>query len=122
MLARRTGTILAVAGAVVVAAPAPARERPATAVGVGAREFRFAVYRASVPKGTVRFNVTNRGEDGHDLVVLDRRGRELARSPEVRPGRQASVQVRLAPGSYRLRCDLADHAARGMQATIRVTR
>lgn len=118
----------ALAAALIVAAGASApvagarRARAATAVGIGAREFRFAIYRASVPAGGVRFNVTNYGQDGHDLVVLDRRGRALASSGEVRSGAQASVAVRLAPGTYRLRCDLADHARRGMHTTIRVTR
>jgi plastocyanin len=111
---------LALAG--VAAARRPARMARASAVGIGAREFRFAIYRASVPAGRVSFNVTNYGEDGHDLVVLDRRGRTLARSGEVRSGAQASVAVGLAPGTYRLRCDLADHARRGMHTTIRVTR
>ena len=115
--------LLAALGAVLVAAAgAAARSRTPTAVGVGAREFRFAVYRASVPPGTIRFNLTNRGEDGHDLVVLGRGGRQLARTGEVRPGAQATLSVRLAPGAYRLRCDVADHARRGMRATIRVVR
>ena len=96
------------------------RAAPTTAVGVGAREYRFALYRASVPPGMVHFNLANRGEDGHDLVVLDRSGRQLARLGEVRPGHEASLSVRLAPGTYKLRCDLSDHAHRGMHTTIRV--
>jgi plastocyanin len=98
------------------AGPAP------TAVGIGEREFRIAVYRASVPAGPVRFNVTNYGEDRHDLVVLDREDRVLARSAEVSAGGRTSVRVRLSAGTYRLRCDVADHAARGMRATLRVRR
>jgi plastocyanin len=112
----------ALAAAGVATAAPHAHAARSTAVGIGAREYRFAVYRASVPAGSVRFNVTNYGEDGHDLVVLDRRGQALASSGEVRSGAQASVAVRLAPGTYRLRCDLADHARRGMHTTIRVTR
>lgn len=131
MVAWRTGSVLAgavlatalaVAVLVLAATAADARHRPATAVGVGAREYRFAAYRASVPRGVVRFNVANYGEDGHDLVVQTRDGRDLARSGEVRAGQRATVSVRLAPGSYRLVCDIADHAARGMRTSIRVTR
>lgn len=103
-------------------ATADAGGRPATAVGVSAREYRFGVYRASVPRGVVRFNLANYGEDGHDLVVLDRAGRELARSQEVRAGQRTSLSVRLSPGTYRLRCDVADHARRGMRASLQVTR
>ena len=113
------GTVLAGAFA---AAAVDARPAPATAVGVGAREYRLAVYRTSVPRGPVRFNLANYGEDGHDLVVRDAAGRELARTGEVRAGRRATLRLRLAPGSYRLICDVADHEARGMRATFRVTR
>lgn len=57
--------------AVLTASPADARRHglPTTSVGVGAREYRLAAYRTSVPRGTVRFNLANYGEDGHDLVV-----------------------------------------------------
>ena len=95
---------------------------PPPPVGVGAREYRLAAYRTSVPRGLVRFNLANYGEDGHDLVVRDAAGRELARSGEVRAGKRATLQLRLAPGTYRLVCDLADHEARGMRTTLRVTR
>ena len=107
-----------------LASNADARRRPAaTAVGVGAREYRLAAYRASVPRGIVRFNLANYGEDGHDLVVQTRDGRELgAHRRGAGPAGARPLQLRLAPGSYRLVCDLADHEARGMRATLRVTR
>jgi hypothetical protein len=120
--ARRLLALAALAAALPAAVAEAARKPPATAVGVGASEFRFSVYRASVPRGPVRFNLTNRGEDAHDLVVLDRAGNQLARSGEVRSGERTTLSIRLKPGTYRLRCDLADHAKRGMRTTIRVTR
>jgi hypothetical protein len=95
---------------------------PSTAVGVGAREFRLSLYRASVPRGVVRFNLTNFGEDRHDLAVLGRDGRLVARSREVAAGGRTTLRVRLAAGRYRLVCDLADHERRGMRTSIRVTR
>jgi plastocyanin len=101
---------------------AAARPQPTTAVGVSAREFHFGLYRTSVPRGTVRFNLTNFGEDRHDLVVLTRDGRELGRSAEVRAGERTTLRLRLAPGTYKLRCDVADHARRGMRTSIQVTR
>ena len=126
---RRTllaGGVLAVLllAAVLDAGRADARRRalPTTSVGVGAREYRLAAYRTSVPRGTVRFNLANYGEDGHDLVVRTSSGRDLARTGEVRAGKRATLALRLAPGSYRLICDLADHEARGMRTTFRVTR
>jgi plastocyanin len=130
MVVRRTGLVLA--GAVLVTALVAAalladvagarRSAPATSVGVGAREFRLAAYRSSVPHGVVRLNLANYGEDGHDLVVETSGGRRLGRTGEIKSGRNATLQLRLAPGTYRLVCDIADHEARGMHTTLRVTR
>lgn len=119
---RRTLLAVALLGALLAAQAADARRQPATAVGVSAREYRFGVYRTSVPSGPVRFNLANYGEDAHDLAILDRSGRRLAASQEVRAGQRTTVTVRLSPGTYRLRCDVSDHARRGMRASLRVTR
>ena len=56
-----------------------------TAVGVGLHEFRVAPYRDRVLPGTVKFNVTNRGEDPHDFVVRTPRARWSPRTGELRP-------------------------------------
>jgi plastocyanin len=112
------------APALIAAAAAPAAKRSppvSTAVGVAEREFRLTPYRSRVPVGEVRFNVTNFGEDTHDLVVRDVGGRVLRRSAEVKPGARTVVRVRRR-GTYRLSCDVADHARRGMRASIRVVR
>lgn len=115
------GAALAAALAVAcLAAAAFAQSQRSTAVGVSEREFRVAVYRATVPPGTVRFNVSNDGEDVHDLVVRARGGRTVARSGELRSGERLVLSTRLAAGTYRLVCEVADHAQRGMRATIRV--
>lgn len=134
MVAWRRGTVLAgaalaaslpcagpSAGAPVLASTAAERQ-PSTAVGVSAREFRFGLYRLTVPRGVVRFNLANYGEDAHDLVVRTRDGRHVARSQEVRAGARTTLRVRLAAGRYRLVCDLADHERRGMRTSILVTR
>jgi len=125
MVARRSGLLLLVA-ALLAALPASAadarRHAPTTSVGISAREYRFAAYRTSAPHGVVRFNLANYGEDGHDLVVQTRGGRALGRTGEVRSGKRTTLQLRLAPGTYRLICDLADHEVRGMRTTFRVTR
>jgi uncharacterized cupredoxin-like copper-binding protein len=46
----------------------------------------------------------------------------LARTAEIAAGGRATLRVRLGAGTYRLRCDVADHARRGMRARIRVVR
>ncbi len=94
-----------------------------TAVGVSEREYRIGVYRRTVAPGTVRFNVTNFGEDAHDFTVTTRRGTVVASLPEIRSERQDTLRVRLTrPGTYRLLCTQLDHAARGMRATVVVRR
>ena len=114
----------AVAPAGVAASPGSARSAaPAasTAVGVGEREYRITIYRHGVPRGEVRFNVTNRGEDTHNLVLLTPRGTQLAASPDIRSGGRHVLRARVRiVGTYTLVCTTADHAARGMITHLRV--
>jgi hypothetical protein len=92
-------------------------------VGVAEREFTISPYRRAVRPGLVRFNVRNYGEDGHNLVVVDPRGRELAASPEIPARERYSLPVRLRrQGVYRLLCTQADHLSRGMKSRLRVRR
>jgi plastocyanin len=127
MRARGSITAAGFVAAAVVGLAASASATPhaarSTAVGVSEREYRISVYRRTVPPGTVRFNVTNFGQDAHDLTVVTRRGTVIATSPEIRSERQATLKVRLTrPGTYRLLCLKLDHAARGMRATVVVRR
>ena len=117
---RRALALLATA--IVLAAPAAAAARP-TAVGVGEREWRIALYRPWVPTGLVKFNVKNFGEDGHDLVVRNRRGLVRGRLPEIKPGETASVTARLLrPGRFTVYCSLPGHLQLGMRAVLKVRR
>jgi hypothetical protein len=77
----------------VIAAVLAAAAFVSTPVGVAEREFRISLYRATVPPGEVRFNVTNFGEDTHNLVV---RGHgKTAVSEEIRSGARGTLVVRL---------------------------
>ena len=105
----------------IVAALAAAAFQAAVPVGVGAREYRFGVYRQTVPAGAVRFNVHDYGEDAHNLMVLGPRGYRSSVSPDVVPGQTLALRVMLRrPGRYTLICVKPGHAAKGMKATIRV--
>jgi hypothetical protein len=96
--------------------------RAPTAVGIGEREFSIAVYRPRVRAGRLKLHVRNLGEDPHDLVVR-RGGRTLATLAPVRPGSTGVLRLTLRTrGRYQLVCTIADHAARGMRATLRVVR
>lgn len=97
---------------------------PTTPVGLGMREYRFSVYRPTVHAGRVAFNMTNFGEDPHNLRVSGPGGYRSAASAEVAPfggHLRFTVNLRRA-GTYRLVCQLPGHAAKGMRATIRVAR
>jgi plastocyanin len=118
---RRAAILLGLALALAIPAGALGFSSAGTAVGVSEREWRVSLHRTTVPVGVVRLNVSNLGEDGHDLAVRDRRGRVLARSPEVGAGRAATLRVRLRQaGRYTLFCALEEHEARGMRARLRV--
>lgn len=92
------------------------------AVGVGLLEWQVAVYRASVPAGPVRLNVTNLGEDTHDLVVRTRAGRVVKRMSPLMSGRRRTLRATLGRGRYVLFCSLPKHEQLGMRGRLRVTR
>jgi hypothetical protein len=118
----RAALAAALAACLLASAPALGGRPPPTAVGVGEREWRISLYRGKVPAGRVHFNVRNFGEDGHDLAVRTA-GRVLGAIGEVRPGRSATLSVRLrTPGRYRVFCSLEGHEARGMHALLRVVK
>lgn len=127
--ARRRITPLATAlaalgllGATPLGVSEAAAPRP-TAVGVAAREFSLSLYRSSVPRGRVAFNLTNFGEDGHDLAVLAPGGRSLGRLAEVPSrGRGRLLLTLRTPGRYTLLCTLPGHAAAGMRTRLVVKR
>jgi plastocyanin len=92
-----------------------------TNVGLGMREYRFSVYRPNVHAGRVVFNMTNFGEDAHNLRLTGPGSYRSAVSPDVAAGdrRRFTVTLRRA-GLYRLVCLKPGHAALGMRATLRV--
>jgi plastocyanin len=96
---------------------------PATPVGLGMREYRFSVYRSSVHAGTVAFNMTNFGEDAHNLRISGPGDYRSAVSRDVKPAAHLRFTVHLLrAGTYRLVCLKPGHAEKGMKATLRVTR
>jgi hypothetical protein len=96
---------------------------PATPVGHGMREYRFSLYRPSVHAGTVAFNMTNFGEDAHNLRLSGPGGYRSAVGRDVKPGGHLRFTVHLLrAGTYSLVCLKPGHAAKGMKAKLRVTR
>jgi plastocyanin len=101
--------------------PGGAAASRSTAVGVGEREYRVYPYRAAVGAGTVRFNISNMGQDAHNLQVRGPHGYRSKATPDIRSGGGFTLIVHLRrPGVYTLICTKPGHAAKGMKATIRV--
>ena len=100
----------------IVAVPPPAR------VQVVAREYSLAPSRRLLKAGATIVELANFGEDPHDLRLQRIGGTKVYGVPVQQPGHVADLSVKLAPGTYRLWCSLADHRARGMRATLVVRR
>jgi uncharacterized cupredoxin-like copper-binding protein len=121
----------AVAAATAVAAPRlhrtklpPAPPLP-TSLAVDEGEWKVVPSQRLVAAGPVTLRVYNRGEDDHDLTVVDASGGE--RSVYLEPGASGTLQVTLTPGRWKLYCSLFagspdSHEAQGMAAVIRAKR
>jgi len=99
---------------------AGAGARPPARLQVSAREFGFALSRASTRRGPTIVQLVNYGQDDHDLALRRVDGSRVERIGIVHPGATGELDVRLAPGRYVLWCTLADHRQRGMTATLLV--
>jgi uncharacterized cupredoxin-like copper-binding protein len=118
----RRAVLVALSVAAAAGVVAPATARAPVAIGVAQHEFRISTYRKAVKPGPVKFNITNFGEDTHNLVVKGPRG-FLANGPDVEPGDRAAFPLRLRRrGTYHLLCTRANHLSLGMRAKLVVRR
>jgi hypothetical protein len=104
-------------------APAPPPPPLPRVAAVDESEWAIQVSRTVVGAGDVTFNVYNRGEDDHDLAVVDADG--TLRTIDVPSRETRSLVVRLAPGQVKLYCSLfagtpASHEAAGMSTLVEV--
>ena len=121
---RRAGPVLPAVAIALVASfvpPAPAAMRPPARAQVSADEFTLALSRSSIRSGPAIVELVNYGEDEHDLALRRAGGTRTYRIGIVQPGKTGALEKRLLPGRFTLWCTLADHRARGMRATLRVT-
>jgi hypothetical protein len=99
-----------------IATPPP----PPARVQVVAQEFRYSLSRRVIRAGRAIIELRNLGEDAHDLRLRRVGGTGVYLWPVAQPGTTVDRELELRPGTYRLTCAVADHAARGMVATLRV--
>jgi hypothetical protein len=96
-----------------------APRQPARAL-VSADEFSLALSRTSIKSGQAIIQLSNFGEDDHDLALRRVGGLRTYRIGTVHPGATGTLEARLRPGRFVLWCTLANHRGRGMVATLRV--
>jgi hypothetical protein len=117
MAPKRQSLALVFGVALMLAAPATAAA-PARLL-VGATEFRLSLSRAAIKAGPAVIQLQNFGEDDHNLRLRRIGGKRVYKIATVAPGADVGqLGARLLPGRYSLWCSLADHAARGMRATL----
>jgi uncharacterized cupredoxin-like copper-binding protein len=83
-------------------------------------EFQISLDQDSFPAGSYRIEVRNDGTMTHNLDV-ERDGDEVAGTDGIDPGRSATLDVTLEPGTYVFYCDVGNHRAMGMEVTVEVT-
>ena len=102
----------------IVAAPPP----PPARVQIVAQEFRYTLSRQTIKAGWAIVELSNGGQDTHDLRMQRVGGTRVYVWPNVQAGKLADETFKLLPGRYRLWCSVANHRALGMQATLVVRR
>ena len=101
-----------------IAAPPP----PPARVQVVAQEFRFTLSRQRIKAGWAIVELRNGGQDAHDLRMRRVGGTRVYAWPNVQAGGVVDKTFKLLPGTYALRCGVANHRALGMRATLVVVR
>jgi hypothetical protein len=105
----------AFAGAMPAQAAAPLARLQIVAV-----EFNYRLSRVRMPAGPVRIELAKLRPGRARPPTSVGRGLEGLPLPSSLPGERQTLNARLRPGLYRLKCTLADHAARGMHSKLRV--
>jgi hypothetical protein len=111
----------AIAG--LVALPVDAGADRLSFVQVVEKEYTLTPSRPRVRTGSVSLELVNFGMDNHDLVIKSAKpGTTPVRFKQLAPLGRAERTLKLPVGRYFLWCSVADHRARGMHATLVVTR
>jgi hypothetical protein len=121
---RRLAFVLAAAVIAGLAAlPAGATPERLSFVQVTEKEFTLTLSRQSVRTGSVSVELVNFGMDNHDLVIKSvKAGSTPVRFKQLAPRGRAERTIKVTPGRYALWCSVSNHKARGMRATLVVTK
>jgi uncharacterized cupredoxin-like copper-binding protein len=91
----------------------------ASSVPVSETEFKIALPKNSLSAGSYAFEVKNDGHIPHDFVVQGNGVDE--RTPTIQPGKSATVNVDLKPGTYDVYCSVPGHKQAGMDVKLTVS-
>lgn len=92
----------------------PANTSAAT-VTVSATEYKFALSKKTVARGTVTFKVTNKGTIAHNFKIAGKK------TPLIGAGKSAALKVVFTKsGKYPYLCTLPSHALAGMKGVLTV--
>lgn len=96
-----------------------------TSLAVDEGEWQVVPSQRVVAAGAVTLRVYNRGEDDHDLTLVDASGQK--QSILLGPSASGTLRVTLTPGAWKLYCSLFagtpdSHEDQGMAAVIRAKR
>jgi plastocyanin len=70
----------------------------------------------------VTIELANFGEDAHNFKLKRVAGTHVYTIGKTLPGARTTKTFRLRHGRFKYWCSIADHKARGMKGTLRVTR
>lgn len=104
-----------------VPSPEPEPEAEANRLAVKSSEFFFVLSRPSVKAGEVTIELSNRGEDPHNLnLQLGGDEGPLHELPETESLQRSVASFDLPAGKYRLWCSLPEHEEQGMYTSLQV--
>jgi uncharacterized cupredoxin-like copper-binding protein len=94
--------------------------QPGGSTKITLTEFKFSPADVSVSAGKVTFYLVNSGTAFHEFGLQDSAGRIVAKTDRIQPGGSQLLTVdHLAPGSYRIVCEVAGHMESGMTGTLK---
>jgi uncharacterized cupredoxin-like copper-binding protein len=89
-------------------------------VAVTEVEFKIELPSTTLAPGTYAFDLTNKGQVGHDLV-FNGPGVDNEKTPVIDPGKTARLTVDLKTGTYDVYCSVPGHKQAGMDVKVKVS-
>jgi len=89
-------------------------------VQVSEKEFSIALPSTTLKPGSYTFQLSNAGHLPHDLTIDGPQVRK-AHTPLIGPGKNATLKVTLAAGTYDFYCSVPGHKQAGMDVKVKVS-